>query len=330
MTTNLRFWLRQRRRGWPGLARVFVWSLLFGATGMLVRAEVERPERLWDVVAHRDLIYRTVGERRVRLDVYMPVGTVPEGGRAAVVAIHGGGWRGGSRRGYGPVAARLSQHGYVVFAVDYLLSGPGSPSWPGNFEDVREAVRWVRRHSSDYGVDPNRIAAMGASAGGHLAALLGTYPDGPVAIDDLPGPVAALAASEVSARVQAVIDFYGPTDLPRLLNSTAISRGPVSLLLGGRHDRVAGRYDAASPIRHVSRDDPPMLMIHGRNDLLVPLEQSEILAAALRDVGVRHRFLVIDDARHGFGFQVERRDLLPEILAFLDATWKIQTGDKDE
>jgi acetyl esterase/lipase len=231
-----------------------------------------------------------------------------------VLAIHGGGWRGGSKTAYGRVAVALAERGYVVVAVDYALSRPGAPSWPANLEDVRAAVRWLRRHAADYGVDPDRIAAMGASAGGHLAALLGTLPDVP------DGPDA------VSARVQAVIDFYGPSDLTALADQRQQAERAVTLFLGGAPGDLPGRYQAASPVRHVTHDDPPMLLIHGDGDLLVPLDQSRRLAAALEAAAVPHRLIVVAGARHGFDFQVGPHDLLPEILAFLESAWNVKSG----
>jgi acetyl esterase/lipase len=296
---------RPGRGGRALLLRVLAWGGLLVATGLLVRAEVQRPGPPRGVVRHPDLVYRTVGGRRARLDVYVPEGAAPPGGRPAVVAIHGGGWRGGSKGDYGAKAALLAQHGCVVVAVDYLLSRPGSPSWPGGLEDVREAVRWVRRHAPRYGVDPSRIAAMGSSAGGHLAALLGAVGDGP----------------GDPARVQAVVDFYGPADLLGLWTGETPAARSVALLLGGPPEGREDRYEAASPALRVGPDDPPMLLIHGRDDRHVPLEQTEALASALRTAGVRHRLIVVEGARHGFGFQVEGRDLLPEILAFLDEAW---------
>jgi acetyl esterase/lipase len=290
---------------WARPLRMLAWGGLLVATGLLVRAEVHRSGPPKGVVRIPDLVYRTVGGRGARLDVYVPESAAPPGGRPAVVAIHGGGWRGGSKGDYGAKAALLAQHGYVVVAVDYLLSRPGSPSWPEGFEDVREAVRWVRRHASRYGVDPHRIAAMGSSAGGHLAALLGTVADG----------------TSDEARVEAVVDFYGPADLLDLWTGETPAAGSVALLIGGPPGGREDRYEAASPARQVGRDDPPMLLIHGRDDRHVPLEQSEALASALRRAGVRNRLIVVEGARHGFGFQAEGRDLLPEILEFLDEAW---------
>ena len=313
---------------WIRTARIAAWAALIVATGYLVKAEAQRPELPDGVEAHRDILYRSEGDRPSRLDVYLPKTAPPKGGWPALVAVHGGGWRGGSKTGYGKMAARFAQHGYVVVAVDYRLSRPGAPSWPGNFDDVREAVRWLRRHAADYHVDPNRIAAMGASAGGHLVALLGTYPDLPVAKDGLPRTVEPLPADATSARVQAVVDFYGPTDLRVLAGGRARAGGPVALFLGGTIDEFPGRYEAASPVSHVSRDDPPVLLIHGTDDALVPLDQSRRLVSALEGAGVPNRLIVVEGAKHGFGLAVAERDLLPEILAFLDKVWNPSSPSK--
>ncbi len=313
---------RLRRGSRP--ARVLAWAGLIGLTGFLVHAEVQRAEVPAGVEASLDIVYRRAGDREAKLDVYVPIDEAPPGGRPAILAIHGGGWRGGSKAGFGRMAARLARHDYVVVSVDYLLSRPGSPSWPANFEDVREAVRWVRRHADEYGIDPDRIVALGASAGGHLSALLGTYPDGPVAVAGLPVPRDGTPPTTkvVSARVQAVIDLYGPADLRGLIESRERTGGPLHLFLGGGPDRFPGRFEAASPVRHVSSDDPPMLLIHGADDPLVPVAQSEALASALKTAGVPHRLIVVEGARHGFDLEVGGRDLVPEVIAFLNAAWK--------
>ncbi|MHC5538988.1 alpha/beta fold hydrolase [Singulisphaera rosea] len=303
--------------------RGIAWGCLLAATGMLVKAEATRPELPSGVVTHGDLLYRVSGGRKVRLDLYLPNRPAPPEGWPAVVAIHGGGWRGGSKELVRPMAIELAQHGYAVAAIDYRLSKPGSPSWPDNFEDVRESVRWLRQHASDYGVDSDRIAALGSSAGGHLSVLLGAYPDGPVLPEGRPRTPSddrVRTAPHASARVKAVIDFYGPVDLANLHPSAPDSGSPVPLMLGGRPAAVPGRCEAATPLTHISNDDPPMLLIHGNKDSLVPLEQSEKLASALTESGVPHRLIVVDAARHGFGFKAGDRDLLPDILAFLDST----------
>lgn len=293
---------------WLPAFRLLAWLVLAGVTVSLVRAEVRRSAVPGGVTVYADETYRRVGARSERVDVYVPEGVPPRGGWPAILAIHGGGWQGGNKGGYGEMAARLAQYGYVVVAPDYILSRPGAPSWPENLEDVRAAVRWIRTHAKEYGVDPRRIAALGASAGGHLAALLGTDQ-----VDHQDG---------LSSRVSAVIDFYGPTDLRALAASRSETVGPLRLLLGGLPDELPDRYDAASPIWHVSHDDPPMLIVHGSDDSLVPVEQSRALADALDAAGVPNRLIVIENARHGFEFRINnQRDLLPEIIAFLDKAW---------
>jgi acetyl esterase/lipase len=299
--------------------RGLAWGTLIAVAAIMLRPE-PAPDIPVGVVVYPDLVYRATGGRRVRLDLYVPEAAPSTGGRPAIVAIHGGGWRGGSKKSYRPAAVRLAQHGYVVAAVDYQLSRPGAPSWPVNLEDVREAVRWLRRHARDYDIDATRIAAMGASAGGHLAALLGTFPD------DLPNDgrrpgLPESTADTPSARVQAVVDFYGPTDLKMLHGLWPSVSGPVTLMLGGAPQAIPERFVAASPLSHVSRDDAPMLLIHGGKDALVPLQQSEALSRAVDAAGVPHRLVVIERAAHGFGFLVDGRDLLPDVLAFLESAW---------
>ena len=266
-------------------------------------------------------VYRTVGSRRVTLDVYLPARTSNTSGserlRPAILALHGGSWNGGSMTAfrYDPrnTVIRLAQQGLVVFAIDYRLARPGSPSWPAVLDDLREAVRWVRRHSGEFGIDPGRIAVVGQSSGAHLAALLGTLPEER-------GP------DGVSSRVQAVVSFYGPSDLADLMNFRRLAHEPARVFLGDTASPPANHAVAASPIRHVTTVDPPMLLLHGSDDAWVPLVQSVRMAAALAGAGVPHRLIVVEGARHGFDTSIEspaRRDLLPEILAFLQTVWNI-------
>jgi acetyl esterase/lipase len=272
------------------------------ATGYLVRAE-PRPASLPEGVAcEAGLVYREAGGRRLALDLYRPEGDPPAGGWPVVLALHGGGWRGGSRTLYGPEVAPLARHGLAVAVADYRLSRPGAPSWPGNFEDVQAAVVWLRSHAAEHGLNPRRVAALGASAGGHLAALLGTAAEGP-------------------ARVDGVIDLYGPADLPTLGGPAGAPGGPVALLLGGTAAERPGPAAAASPARRASAGAAPVLLFHGEADRLVPPDQSERLAAALRDAGVPCRLVRLPGEGHGFGLRVASGDLTPQILEFLGNTW---------
>jgi acetyl esterase/lipase len=302
---------------WVGVSLLTLWSWSAGPA-------IRQPD--WNslgvsLIAGRE--YLAAGSRRRALDVYLPTGhtetPATKRGRPAVLVIHGGSWVGGSAAAWrtdpSDIVIRLAQNGLVVFAVDYRLARPDEPSWPTIVGDLREAVRWVRRHGGEFGVDPGRIAVLGISAGGHLAALLGTQseergPDG------------------VSSRVQAVVSFYGPSDLATLIRVRRLSYEPVRTFIGDRRSRMASDLAEVSPISHVSDDDPPFLLLHGTDDRWVPLDQSVRMASALAIAEVPHRLIVVPGARHGFGMTVKypkHRDLLPEIIGFLENVWNISS-----
>ena len=266
----------------------------------------------------RDVIYRDVPGDREALDIYRPRGPAPEGGRPVILAIHGGGWARYNKAQYGPAVAPLTRKGFLVIVPNYRLSKPGEPSWPTNFEGIRDAVRWVRLHAKDLGADPDRIAAMGESAGGHLAELLGTYPDEPVNPDGPPWDSDARnSVDAISARVEAVVSFYGPSDLADLDARSPLASGRIRRFLGASPDRAPGRYEAASPINHVTPDDPPMLLIHGSADTLVSPSQSVAMKRKLNSEGVPARLVIVPGAPHGFGLHTSGRDLGRLIARFL-------------
>jgi acetyl esterase/lipase len=272
-----------------------------------------------------DVVYRQVGGHQVTRDVYAPVGPRPAEGWPAVLALPGGGWRRASMQDYGGAASALSRSGFVVVAVDYTYSDPGVRTWPTNLEDVREAVRWVRRNATRIGVDPGKIAVMGESAGGHLAALAGTYPDGRVITEGTPEDPVGQPTGGVSARVQAVVNFYGPGDLLTQYRDSPRDRPYMASFLGGTPDRVPGRYVAASAVSHVSPDDPPMLIFQGTRDAIVPMSQSVELDAALRAAGVPSRLVLLDGFSHGFRFDLGRGvSVLPEVVGFLNTALQVE------
>jgi acetyl esterase/lipase len=285
--------------------RVAAWLALAAVTWLMVRAEVPRSEVPEGVKVLTGFVYREGQGRRGRLDVYVPEGPAPRSGWPALVALHGGGWRGGDQGEYGRSLTPLARRGVVVFVPGYRLSGPSAPSWPGNLDDVREVLAWVGRHAAEFHVDPDRVALTGASAGGHLALLAAT----------------SEGAGRTAPRVRAVVDFYAPTDLLSLSEGTSYAKGSIDLMLGGTASERAALCDLASPVRHVSPSSPPVMIIHGDDDALVPLEQSRRLAGALEEAGVAHRLIVLPGARHGFGLQAAGHDLVPEILRFLEDAW---------
>jgi acetyl esterase/lipase len=289
------------------------WRLLF-ATGLVASlggcgAEVTSPPLEPPVATpqpaadYLNLAYTTV-PRRIALDLYTPAGTPPF---PVVVWIHGGSWVSGVRDIFpGHPALRLRDRGYAVATIDYRLVPEGF--FPAQAHDCKAAVRWLRGNAGRYGLDPNRIAAWGASAGGHLAALLGTS-GGMSALEDL-----AQGHAGESSRVQAVVDWFGPTDY-RLAD--ADQQLTAALLLGCPIWLCPDKAALASPVSHVDGSDPPFLIQHGTLDRVVPIVHSERLHGELLAVATRSTFTRIDGAGHAT-VEFLTAENLARIDAFLD------------
>lgn len=234
---------------------------------------------------HTDLEYARVGDLPLTLDLYLPDSA--ESLVPVIVYLHGGAWRNGSKEN--PPIHFLVDAGYAVASINYRLSGIAH--FPAQIIDARTAVRWLRANAETYRLDPRRIVAFGISAGGHLAALLGTTAHIP-SWEGEPTP------QSTHCDIQAVIDFFGPTEF--LSGEDRGADAPESLLLGGPPREYPEAARAASPITHICPDAPPFLIIHGARDNIVPLNQSEQLAAALQAAGVPVSLVVMSDAGHGF------------------------------
>jgi acetyl esterase/lipase len=265
------------------------------------------------VKVERDIEYARVGEMSLMLDIYRPESS--DAALPLVVWIHGGGWHGGDKAN--AMAMPLSGRGYVVASINYRLTGVAP--FPAQIEDCRAAIRWLRANAARYGIDPKRIGVWGGSAGGHLVALLGTTPE-QTKWDTVGGN------TDQSVRVQAVCDYYGPTDF---LAPKAIGRGrggdsEVGRLLSGPVDEREEEARQASPIRYVTADDTPFFIVHGEQDATVPIEQSELFEAALRKAGVEVSFLRVNNAGHGFrpGSDPSPEEIRNRVLAFFDRKLK--------
>jgi acetyl esterase/lipase len=247
-----------------------------------------------DVEVVRDVEFGTGGGRPLKMHLVRPK-SPPKEPMAAVVYVHGGAWRAGNRdAGLRPLS-RLAQRGYFGASIEYRLSQEAR--FPAQIEDCKAAVRFLRSKAKAYGIDPDRIGAWGPSAGGHLVALLGTSGD----VKELEGKG---GHAEFSSRVQAVVDWFGPTDFLKMGKNRIdhdAAGSPESLLVGGPIRENPEKVAAANPVTYVSKDDPPFLIMHGDRDDLVPIGQSELLHAALGRSGVASTLHVVKGAGHGFG-----------------------------
>ncbi|MCX8035842.1 MAG: alpha/beta hydrolase [Candidatus Sumerlaeia bacterium] len=243
--------------------------------------------------AERDIEYVAGGGNSRSLDIYYP--EKAEGKLPLIVWVHGGAWMGGDKKSC--PALRMLERGYVVASINYRLSQEAI--WPAQIQDCKAAIRWLRANADKYHIDPDRIGVWGSSAGGHLVALLGTT-----------GDVKALEGNEgpqgVSSRVQAVCDFFGPTDFTKIgnfpsnLNHNAPD-SPESKLLGVPILEHPEKCAEANPITYITKDDPPMLIMHGDKDMTVPINQSELLYEAMKKAGLDVTYHVVAGGGHGFG-----------------------------
>lgn len=238
----------------------------------------------------KDVVYGTVGGTKLLLDVYRPQGFT--GKRPGVVLVHGGGWVMGDKSFYAPVGNLLASHGYVAFSVNYRLAPVAH--YPAQVDDAQRAVRWIRAHAADYNLDPDRIGAMGDSAGGYLVAMLGTRDTRDNSDKDLAG---------YSSRVQCVVDLYGPTDFTVPKTSPGVSEQGLQFLkafFGKTVEEAPDLYREGSPIIYVSKQSAPFLIFHGTADPLVPVDQSERFYKALKAAGVDTALILLYDQPHGF------------------------------
>jgi acetyl esterase/lipase len=297
-----------RRFGWMVLAAAVLTLPVLLVTPRLAAAETaapapgkaaEKAQRARvvpeDLELIRDVVYGKGGDKELKLDILRPK-QPPAEPMPVVVYIHGGAWKAGSKAGMPPLCNRLAQQGYFCASVEYRFSQEAV--FPAQIEDCKCAIRFLRAHAKEYKINPDRIGVWGHSAGGHLVALLGTAGDA----KDLEGKG---GWQDQSSRVQCVIDCFGPTDftvIPKGLEGVKEQMSsPVTQLVGGPIPENIEKAAKASPITYVSKDDPPILIMHGDADPIVPLNQSEKFYEALKKAGVDATLHVVKGAGHGFG-----------------------------
>jgi len=304
--------------------KTFLTCFLVGLVSLAANAQFKKAEISQIKNKFLDIPYATLSKAE-QLDVYLP--DEGDGPFPAIVSIHGGAFLGGDKRD-GEETPMLEglKRGYAVVSVNYRLSQEAT--WPAQIYDCKAAVRWIKANAKKYKLDPDKIAAWGGSAGGQLAALLGTS-GGVKSLEDT-----TMGNPEQSSRVQAVVDWFGPTDFLKMDEQlkesheehplpASVPNSPASLLLGKNIVDVPDLVRQADPDTYISADDPPFLIQHGLEDNIVPFEGSILLARKLgRVLGYQKVYLELFPAtgHEGPAFFTEENAKI--VFLFLDKFMK--------
>ena len=237
----------------------------------------------------KDIIYAEVGERKLLLDLYMPASTQKP---FLIVWIHGGAWHSGSKN---DPPQSFVESGFALASIDYRLSVDAP--FPAQIHDIKAAIRFLRANAEKHGYRADKIVIAGSSAGGHLATLVGLSNNDP----ELEGSLGT--STKTSSSIQAVLDYYGPTNLMTIMKQSTphgvAVRGPaIALLLGRPLDNAEELARKASPVFQVDVNDPPLLIFHGDQDIQVPINQSHELVGAYQKINLQVQLEVVYGAGH--------------------------------
>ena len=256
----------QPPRGFPN----FTIAKIAVAVGLVDLVDTE-PEIPANLLVIRDVVYKTTPEQELKLDIFRQdtLRTV----KPLLIFFHGGGWKKGKKEDYLVYLIDFANRGYITASISYRLSKIAP--FPAAVEDAKCAVRWLRAHADDYFIDPDKIAVIGCSAGGHLAMMIAYSDESEFAKDCL--------LDSVGSKVQAVVNIYGPYDL-----TTEYGRNHslVKSFLKNTYEESPQTYEMASPKNYLSVLAPPTLIFHGTIDELVPVSQSDSLYNRLLALGV--------------------------------------------
>lgn len=280
-----------------------------GPTAAKPAAPVQDKKVAPDVGFESNILYATRAEAGGPVELMMNVAWPKEGGpngegqkgkgpaRACVIVIHGGGWQVGAREQLDPLVKDFAAHGFVSATISYRFAP--AHEFPAQLRDAADAVRFLRENAARFNLDPERIGAMGFSAGGHLAMLLGCAMDEDEPAAGTGAEKKEAAAGKTRGNVRAVVSFFGPSKLDAELSGQ--SKQIVRELVGAEATGLEERLWAASPLKYVNKGDAPMLLFQGAADPIVPREQATLMIEAMSAAGIAGRMEMISGAGHGFG-----------------------------
>ncbi|MFK5973500.1 MAG: alpha/beta hydrolase [Flavobacteriaceae bacterium] len=231
----------------------------------LIETDYPVPET---VKEYKDLIYKTIDSTSLKLDIYHSKSL--SNSAPLIIFIHGGVWKKGDKHDYLVYLTSYAEKGYVTATVQYRFTGVAK--YPAQLLDVQSAVVWLKEHAEEYHINPNKVAMVGGSAGGHLAMMNAYSNSGSTAEEN-----------KFSPNVQALVNFYGPSDL---VHEEANDKSSVEYLIGKTYIETPELYKEASPIYFITKTAPPTITFHGTLDELVPYAQSDRLHEKLQEMGV--------------------------------------------
>ena len=261
----------------------YLFSIADQKTPKVLNPEAPTPDNVSQTM---DVEFKEIDGIDLGMDIYQPTGDKTP--NPLIFIIHGGGWEGGDKRTYRPYGINFAAMGYTVASINYRLSGQAP--FPAQIEDIRDAIVYLQEHAAKHNIDPSRMTIFGSSAGGHLTSFTGFAANSP----NLP----YLKGVDEEA-IKAIITIYGPQDLTA---ADIRLRPDTQKFMGGSFEKVPDVYLEASPINHLDKNDPPVLVIHGTLDSIVPVRHSELLVEKLKELGIPHTYDPIKGWSHVMDF----------------------------
>lgn len=251
----------------------------------IIKSSEENENSKFKVIS--DIVYKSIGDNEFKLDIYKPLNTTDK--TPVILFIHGGSWSNGDRKSidkYMTIMEQFSDAGYSIVSIDYRLASQGNPAFPGNVEDCKDAIKWIRKNAEIYKFDSDKIGVLGLSSGGHLALLSALTEESDFIGDD--------SLKEISSEVCFAVSFAGPTEF----TIEASLLASVVNYLGGTWLEKSETYIKASPINYVNENSVPVIFVHGTLDEIVPILQSKKMHQKGIGLGLDYQLIEIKEGKH--------------------------------